>query len=157
MMRKNKPEERSVKEVAAAILSVRPYAVAELYAKLEERDFDPNEIEETIALFLEMGFLDDAAYAATLVSHYQKKGYGSRRIQQELTQRGVDREVADEALEALEDPAQRIDRLVAVAIRRAPLDVASKRRLVASLQRKGFLWEDIRDALSRAEADVEDE
>ena len=51
-----------------------------------------------------MGFLNDALYAEQVVRHYSAKGYGLRKLRDELYRRGVPRELWDEALEGAADP-----------------------------------------------------
>ena len=37
----------------------------------------------------ELGFLNDAAYAAQVVRYYSAKGYGERKLRDELYRRGI--------------------------------------------------------------------
>ncbi len=57
----------------------------------------------------ELGFLNDAAYAAQVVRYYSAKGYGERKLRDELYRRGIPRELWDEALEGAEDPSAAIE------------------------------------------------
>ena len=70
------------------------------------------------------------------------------RIRQELTRRGVARETAEAALTGFSpDRAQ----LCALLDKRLRGDVSDRKEIdkaVAFLQRRGFSWQDIRDALA---------
>ena len=47
------------------------------------------------------------AYAAQVVRYYSAKGYGERKLRDELYRRGVPRELWDEALEGADGPRRR--------------------------------------------------
>jgi regulatory protein len=92
--------------------------------------------------FEQRGYLDDAALAEHLVtSGSQRKGQGRVAISRTLAQRGIPREVADEALSALEDDdaerALEYARSKVASLRRYDEDTAI-RRLVGQLSRRGY-------------------
>ena len=106
---------------------------------------------------MERRLLDDAAYAESVVRSYTRKGYGAMRIRQELTRRGVDRETAETAMQSFSpDRAQ----LHALLDKRLHGDVSDRKEIdkaVAALQRRGFSWGDIRDALAEYGESLPDE
>ncbi|GAA4483460.1 regulatory protein RecX [Microbacterium panaciterrae] len=92
--------------------------------------------------FEQRGYLDDTALAEYLVtSGSERKGQGRVAISRALAQRGIPREIADEALSALEDDdAQRAleyARSKVAGLRRYDEDTAI-RRLVGQLSRRGY-------------------
>ena len=86
-----------------------------------------------------------------------RKGYGEARIRQELTRRGVDRETAEAALMGFTPDREK---LVALLDKRLRGDVSDRREIdkaIAFLQRRGFAWNDIRDALAAYSESIPDE
>ena len=110
-----------VKEKALSLLCARPMSRKELTGELTARPRDRErppaatveEAESAAAWLEDLGYLDDdAAYARDLAQRYAAKGYGVRRVQDELYRRGVPREYWDAALGDLDDPAEEIDALL---------------------------------------------
>lgn len=109
--------------------------------------------------FEEVGLVDDEAFARTWVAGRQSaKGLARRALAVELRRKGVDDEVAREALDEL-DPAQ--EEAAARALVRKKLrtltrvdDVTATRRLVGMLARKGYgsglAFSVVRDELAQA-------
>jgi len=76
-----------------------------------------------------------------------RKGYGPARIRQELSKRGIERETAQQALQAYQ-PNQ--TKMLAVLEQKLHGDCSDRKaveKAIAALQRRGFAWADIRHAL----------
>lgn len=143
------PLEKTKKQ-AVAILNRRPLSVEELRKKLREKDCDPSDIEEVIALCLDYGFLNDGEYAQMLVRHYAAKSYGPGRIRQEFKRRGIAEDHWEPALGQLSDTGDTLDRLLAQKLRgKDPGDRKEIEKAGAALFRKGYSWEEIRAAVNR--------
>lgn len=99
--------------------------------------------EAVLDRFCEVGLVDDEAFAKAWVdSRHHGKGLARRALAAELRRRGIDEEVAAEALSSVsgEDEVAAAESLVRrrlPALSGLPRDVAT-RRLVAMLGRKGF-------------------
>jgi len=146
------------KEYALNALSARPMSRHELRQKLEEKECPPLQALEITDRLTELGYLNDASYAVTLVRHYAAKGYGPYKIRDELFRRGVPREYWDEALMSAETPEETIDALVARKLRGIEHpDRKDLKRVSDTLARRGFSWNDISTALRRYGAEPEDE
>jgi regulatory protein len=137
---------RSESEVAREIclrqLAVRPRTRVELAKALARREISEEVIAEVLDRYDEVGIIDDAAFARAWVSsRHHGRGLARRALANELRQRGVDAEVASEALESLDDDAEAaaaralVDRKLRTA-NGAPDAVF--RRLVGMLARKGY-------------------
>ncbi|RXZ46355.1 RecX family transcriptional regulator [Agromyces fucosus] len=130
-------------------------SVSEVRAVLVEHGLDDIEVEEWIARYERLGYLDDAKLAEQVVhSHGVRRGRGSGAIMQELGRRGVDNALARAAVEDL-DPETELENARAVAERRARqlrgLDrQTAERRLSAFLQRRGYPGDVVREAVSAA-------
>lgn len=153
-----------VKEKALRLLSGRPMSRKELVDKLTARPRDkekepiPEELAEEAADRLEeLGYLNDAEYARTVARHYAAKGYGERKLRDELWKRGVPREYWDQALEEVQDPTDAMDEFIRRKLMGRTADRETLGKLSAALARRGYRWEDIRAALSRYGETFEDD
>lgn len=131
------------RKIALDLLSIRPRSEAELRTALGKKQVPDDVIDELCTRFTEVGLLDDAAFAATLVS--SRSGFSRRgkyRIRQELREKGVDEEVADEALAAVTEEEE-LEAARAVAAKKARTlegleQHVAQRRLAGTLARRGF-------------------
>ena len=157
---------RSESEVAREIclrqLAARPRTRAELAKVLVRKEISAEVIAEVLDRYDEVGIIDDAAFARAWVSsRHQGRGLARRALANELRQRGVDAEVAGEALEAVDDESEAetaralVDRKLRTAT--GPPD-AVFRRLVGMLARKGYpagiAFRAVKDALAARDAEA---
>ncbi len=124
-------------------LSGRARSRQELSDKLASRHVPTEVAGELLDRFEEVGLVDDGAFARTWVSQRQQgKGLSRRVLAQELRRKGVDDEVAREALDEIdpEDEARAARELVAKKMRslRGVDQTTAARRLVGMLARKGY-------------------
>ncbi|MBI4537633.1 MAG: regulatory protein RecX [candidate division NC10 bacterium] len=138
-------------EAAVALLAMRARSSEELRRRLRQRRFSREEIEAAIARLTAAGYLNDAAFALQwALARQARQGLGPARLARELKAKGVgDGEVAaaleslrgerDERQVAAEAAAQRMK-----GLRGLPAE-AARRRLAASLERRGFSVEVILD------------
>jgi len=143
-------------------LTGAPKTRQQLADLLAERGVPDEAAETVLDRFTEVGLIDDAAYARAWVSSRQAgRGLARRALTAELRAKGVDAEVAAEAVEAVDDDDEReaARRLVArKAAAMSRLDrVTATRRLMGMLARKGYngglAAAVIREALDGAAAD----
>jgi regulatory protein len=126
----------------------------------------PDEAAETVLdRFTEVGLIDDAAFARAWVNSRQAgRGLARRALGAELRAKGVDAEVAAEAVDLIDDDDERVaarrlvDRKVP-AMRRLDRATAT-RRLMGMLARKGYngglAAAVVREALNAAGAETAD-
>ena len=137
----------------------------ELSDKLASRNV-PDEIATALLdRFEEVGLVDDEAFARSWIGSRQPgKGLARRALAQELRRKGIDDEVAREALDDV-DPAD--EEAAARALVRKKLrtlsrvdDTTATRRLVGMLARKGYssglAFAVVRDELAAAERSTAD-
>jgi len=138
------PDRRSAYLDALHLLARRELSVDECRQRLLDKDHRAEDIDAAIAHLLETGGLDDArvarAYARTAVNI---KGRGRLRVQRELNDKGIPRDVAAAALaEVFGDADERA--MVARAIqkrlrgRTTVKDRAESARLYQYLMRQGY-------------------
>ena len=145
-----------LKEKALELLTRKPMSRKELERKLA--DWEAGE-EETAAIcdrMEELGFLNDASYAAQVVRHYSAKGCGEHKLRDELYRRGVPRQLWEEALAQAADPAEAIDTFVQKKLAGKEPDRKELKKVSDALLRRGYGWEDISAALRRFGAQTED-
>lgn len=146
---------------ALNMLAARARSSADLRRHLVRKGEPAPLVEAAIARLLAAGVLDDAAYARAFTRGKALAGGASRRrVQQELSRKGVARDVADEAVaEVYEeeeiDEGASLDRLVQKRLRSlARLEPEVRdRRLWSFLARRGFDADAIRKAIERATGD----
>ena len=138
------------------LLSYRPMSAKELRDKLVQKGEAAENAEAAVDWLQSRGFLDDERYAGMVVRHYAGKGYGTGRIRQELQRRGVARELWDEAMKELPEQEDKLDRFLSSRLK-DPGDRAQVQKASAALLRRGYSWEEIRAALARFRADIEEE
>lgn len=136
-------------ETAVAMLSRRPYSVAELRRALQKKFPASDDIPSVIARLRELGYLDDSRFAEACASSLARvRNYGRHRIRRELKSKLVDYRVIDRAVEnALSTAEERelLERTLDKKIRtlRKPLTRARLASLCQSLIRRGFRADDI--------------
>ena len=124
-------------------LTGRARSRRELADKLASRNVPTDIATRLLDRFEEVGLIDDEAFARAWVSGRQSaKGLAPRALAQELRRKGIDDEVAREALDEV-DPAdveEAARRLVRKKLRTATRvdDLTATRRLVGMLARKGY-------------------
>ena len=141
-------ERSRCRQRALRIIGARAMSVKELTDRLKEKGESPENAEDAAAWLQEMHLLDDAQYAAMCVRHYAAKGYGKRRICDELYRRGIDRELWDTALDELPETDDTVDRLLGAKLR-GDVSPEGLQRAQGYLLRRGYSWDDIRAATER--------
>src|SRR5260370_993960 len=116
---------------------------SQLAERLKKKEIPDDIAEAVLDRFEELHLLDDVQYAETFVrSRHEERGLAKRALGYELRKRGIDNEVAEEALASLDahQEAARARRLVDTRLRStAGLDPQVRiRRLVGMLARKGY-------------------
>lgn len=131
---------------ALEALSRRSRSVSELTRWLREREHDPDEIASAIERLTASGLLDDARFAALFArSRLIDRKLSKRRVLTELGRRGVARDVASEAVNAvMEDEGVDEEAQVVVVAQRKFRSLArldhdtAYRRLSGFLARRGY-------------------
>ncbi|GGR69837.1 hypothetical protein GCM10010169_11680 [Micromonospora fulviviridis] len=135
-------EAELAREICLRQLAVRPRTRAELAGALAKRGISEEVADQVLDRYDEVGIVDDAAFARAWVSsRHTGRGLARRALANELRQRGVDGEVAGEALDEIDEEteAETARVLVERKLRSARGEPdAVFRRLVGMLARKGY-------------------
>lgn len=94
----------------------------------------------------EYGFVDDETYASSYVEGASKRK-GSRLIQLELRQKGIDGQIIEDALSSLSDETQSAKRCLEKYLRGKPLDKATLTKAYRNLLGKGFDYDTAKAAI----------
>lgn len=94
--------EREVRASAEGLLARREHSCQELTRKLQQRGHSLDVIETVIAALQQEKLLSDARFAETYAYYRSQRGYGPKRIQAELRERGVAAELIGVSLAHLE-------------------------------------------------------
>ncbi len=124
-------------------LAAAPRTRAQLASDLAAREVPAEVAERVLDRFVEVGLIDDAAFAETWVrTRHAGRGLSRSALRRELREKGVDDETVATAVDAIDvdDEAAAARALVA---RRLPATrglarAARTRRLVGQLARKGY-------------------
>lgn len=146
----------ALKEKALSLLARKPQSRKELEHKLREWEASEQETAVICDRLEELGYLNDAAYAAQIARHYSAKGYGERKLRDELYRRGISRELWEEALTEAQDPSQAIDAFLAKRFSGHTPDRQELKKASDALARRGYRWSEITEGLRRYGAEVED-
>ncbi len=149
-------EAYGVRVKAAEQLSRRAMSAGELERKLREKGAAPEHAEAAVSRMLELGVIDEAAYAEMIIRRCGARGYGRRRAEQELMRHQIPREYWADALEGLPAAEEKLDALIDARLKGGEPDETQRRKLAAYLQRRGYSWEEIRAALHRRDAEPQD-
>lgn len=145
----------SARATAVNVLSFKAYSKQGLKKRLVEKGISEEEADDSADWLENIGLLNDSEYAVLIREHYLKKGYGASRIRQEMSKRGIDRELAKELTEELEvDDA--ISRYIESRLKGKQPERDDIRRLTDALARRGHTYEDIRSALRRYAGEFDD-
>lgn len=144
----------NVKATAADLVGKRAMSRRDLERKLQDRGASETEARYAAEWMEAIGAINDADYAAVLARHCADLGYGPQRVREKLYEKGVPRELWDDALDTLPDSAGQIDAFLERKLRGRVPDQREKKRLCDALLRRGFSWGDIRAAWSRLGAEI---
>ncbi len=132
------------KNTAYRLLTIRSRSRAELEQKLRDKEFSAEIVGSVVGHLLRLGYLDDAKFAFQWAAgRVRTRGFGRRRIEQELGNKGIAPDIIKDTLgNIFEDLSEadlarkEADRKL-VSLRRFPPEVC-RRRLAGFLERKGY-------------------
>lgn len=139
-------QRKSARECALTILERYDRTEMEMRKKLKEKEYTPEEIEETIGFLKEYRYVNDAEYADRYIRVCSLKK-SIRQIRCDLERKGVAKELIAERLgENHVDEEEQVRRLLIKKGYRPGerMEPDQYRKLMGALCRKGFSFEVIR-------------
>ena len=152
---RKKSDTRRALDKAMDLLALRDHAAGELYQKLC-RKFDDHSAAAAVAKARELGLLDDENVARRRAGELLRKRKGRREILADLAAKGIDRDTAARAVEALcpddgdEDPDLASARALVGRQYASRLAAGKTQQVAAALARRGFSRAVIRAVLDEA-------
>jgi regulatory protein len=144
--------ESACREKALRLLTIRSRSRQELASALKLRGFDALTISSTLDSLEQSGSQSDASALESFLRAHGER-YGRERLRQELKRRGFSEEMIAEAFDERSTETERgtFERFLERAAKRVAGLPAQRRkaRLFASLRRRGFPDEWIREAIDR--------
>lgn len=135
----------AARATAARIVGHSSMSCATLLKKLREKGVAESDANDALSWLIELGIMNDAEYAKMLLSHYRNRGFGNRRISEEMRKRGISREIIDEVLDDC-DMHNEILEFIKKKSQGAALDEKQKARIVNALLRQGHSYDAINTA-----------
>lgn len=121
---------------ALRILAQRRVTEVQLWARLERRGYAEDQIREAVECCKRNGYLDDRLFAELFIVQ-KRKALGDRRLVGELVKRGIDRNIAADAVQkASAGESARIELAIAKIFRAKP--AISYPSAARALERLGF-------------------
>ena len=145
-----------MKARGAQLTGSRMLSKKQVVEHLTRRGGDREAAEDTALWLEELGAVDEAAYGAAIVRHYSASGYGPGRIRQELSHRGIPRDLWDTLFEQMPPAEETIERFIQNKRKGKQLNREMLQKLSGALQRRGFSWQDIQAPLRRLESEIQE-
>jgi len=145
--------EISLRERALAMLARREHTRAEMTRKLSPHSESPEQIEQLLDALVTRGWLSETRFAESR-AHTLARKFGSRKIEYDLTSRGVSAEVVEQTVERMR--AQELENCRTAWSRKfgaLPQDAAERGRQMRFLAGRGFSAETVRQVLKAGDAD----
>jgi regulatory protein len=150
------PEDKQLKRAkntAYRYLTIRPRSRKELANKLQDKEFSDDIITAVLEHVTRLGYLDDVKFAAQwAASRVRSRGFGRRRLEQELRIKGISSDIIKATLNTLFEEAPETETARKEAEKKLKTltrfeHEVRRRRLAGFLERKGFSSDIIRTIL----------
>lgn len=144
----------SCKERAVRILTASGLSKKELQKRLVQKGESGEDAEAAVAWLEELHLIDDLETAKQLVRSACLRGYGAARVKSILYEKGIPKELWDEALAELSEMDDAIDTFLRRKLDGRTLDAKQIKKTVDALLRRGHSYHDIQAGLRRYEASL---
>lgn len=135
----------SVYPYALRLLAGRDYSLAKMRVKILAQGVAEDDAETVLARLQREGWLNDRRYAERFAEAALSNGrFFGPRLKMEMRRRGLESELVDDVLSALQEDFDEAAELEAIVQRRYPdfsfsnAPDRDKRRIIGYLQRRGF-------------------
>ena len=145
----------SCKERAVRILTASGLSKKELQKRLVQKGESEEDAEAAVLWLEELHLIDDLETAKQLVRSAAARGYGRARAKNILYEKGIEKDLWEEALAELPEMDDAIDLFLRRRLQGRPLDDKLIRKTVDALIRRGHSYSDIQAGLRRFEAGLE--
>ncbi len=129
---------------ALMLLDYRERSLREIKMRMRQKGYEEKLIEKVVKYLKDRNLINDKRFTRLWAENRIKKGYGSWRIQSELEQKGVNREMADEILKDLYSGINEVQIALDLVRKKRGVLKESQRlteRVSNLLRRRGFSFE----------------
>lgn len=146
-------ELRRAQKYVFRLLKVRARAEKELIFRLRQKKFSQGVIDSVVGSFKESGYINDLDFANRWVRERITKPLGFRRLEFELTQKGIGKEIIESALAQVKKQYpeyETVSKLVRDKFGRVinrEIDYKVKRKIQGFLSGRGFSADVVEDVL----------
>lgn len=149
-------------DYAVSLLAARARASGEIEKKLKMRRYLDDTVEMVLYKLEKEKLLNDEAFARDWAASRARRQMGKSRIMQELRQKGVSREMAERALEELDEQesSDAAAELAKKLLRRHGGEADERKamnKIMAAMARRGYGYDDSRRAVEAALQAMEEE
>lgn len=138
----------SCRKKAMDYLARREHCRAELTVKLLAKDYESDEVCETLDQLEADDLVSDERFAEAYLSARVNRGFGPQKISNELTQKGVSDSLIQQALETSDsDWVSLASQQQKKKFGKLPVDFIEKAKQARFLQYRGFTFEQISQVL----------
>jgi regulatory protein len=147
------PSRKRALNAALRILTRRDHSRYELVRKLKQRGFCVEDIDDAVSSCEKLDYINDERTAEVYIRQLKIKGYGKKRIQLELTQKGLRgdriRNALDESVTATDEfeGAERILKKNIKRFEREKEALKKRNKIYRFLHARGFSREVIAEAI----------
>lgn len=142
---------------AVELLSRRDHSSGELLQKLRQKGYADG-AQEALEKLAEYGYIDNRRFAFNYASELVRlKGFGKRRVSQELFKKGVERQIIDEVLEEVEFESDTLLNLIERKYSKYLDSQKGVAKTINALLRMGYSYSEIKSALQSYEASLDDD
>ncbi|MBR6657442.1 MAG: RecX family transcriptional regulator [Oscillospiraceae bacterium] len=119
-------------------------------------------VNKVLDMLEEGGLIDDEAFALQYAHDLMEmKLFGPSRLMMELKRKGIDEEIAEQAIFAAEEeigsPEERLDRIIELRYKNQLTDEKNSKKVINSLFRLGYGYDMIKDAIYKVKEEIADE
>ncbi len=142
---------QEARDSAFRLLGYRMRSIAEMRKRLKEKDFDAEEVEQTILYLTDQAYLDNEEFGRAFVREkVRNKKIGPKALKTELFPHYLSPDLTDSLLAEVYREFDMISLIESHLIKRriaknSPLNNKDKKRLSDFLLRKGFYWDTIQE------------
>lgn len=143
-------EANEVMEKALSLLERQKYSCSRLKAKLKEKGYMEQLIDNTIEKLKSYGYVNDFDYVRSYVTSNPNKS--KREVEKSLLARGIQRDVVEQYFYSLEEPVDeqlKCDSQAEKYMRRKEKNEAVAKKLLQHLLYKGFSFEQAKNSVKK--------
>jgi len=130
-------EPLQARERALRLVGYRERSRHELSTRLLDDGYPAAIVQPLVERFVDYAFVDDSRFAAAFVRARVNAGYGRRKIERELADKGIERDAVDAAF-ADSEVGEELTRALAMIGSRAVSTRAEREKVVRRLVTRGF-------------------